>query len=200
MNPWKTVWIVLVGSLVWPALSSAQVGIDCATTQDVGYVEGVSYDICLIKLGGEPIAYEAGCAFYQMAQAAFADGIVLEVSSGFRTNDLQQYFYDCMISGACNNGNPAADPGYSKHQSGLAIDVKLHDLCPKYTPVSVCLEKSDIFAWLHANANDFGFEMTFTPECWHWVYQGGGPAGCPCEGCEPGCNGTKIIDLSLIHI
>ena len=99
MVGWKKGWVLLLAGLVWPGVASAQVGIDCTTTQDVGYVEGVSYDISLITVGGYPIGYEAGCAFYQMAQAAFADGIVLEVSSGFRTNDLQQYFYDCMIRG-----------------------------------------------------------------------------------------------------
>jgi LAS superfamily LD-carboxypeptidase LdcB len=39
----------------------------------------------------------------------------------------QTYLYNCYLSGNCNSGNLAARPGYSNHQSGLAMDIAVAD-------------------------------------------------------------------------
>ena len=82
-------------------------------------------------------------------------GKTLEVSQSFRSMADQQYFYNCMITKACNHGNLAGKPGYSKHQAGLAIDLRRTNGAIEYKA---------------KNMADFGFRdgMTFSqPEDWH---------------------------------
>jgi len=194
----RTIALVLViwGVTSWLLVPAAEaLPIDCTTTMDTGYIDGNSYPIELISVDNKPIGYDAGCVFWAMAQDAMADGIELKITSGFRTHSSQTYLYNCHINCNCNNCNDAAPPGYSLHQSGVAIDVSgIGDPCPINTSVATCLQESEIFAWLHENAGGYGFAMTYAPECWHWVYQGGGPMECPCEGCTPACQGNEILN------
>ena len=88
-----------------------------------------------------------------MRQAAAADGIELTIRSGFRTHEQQARLYRAWRAG---EGNRAARPGRSLHQSGRAIDLAVRD------PV--------VRAWLETHARRFGFHRTVKSEPWHWEY------------------------------
>jgi hypothetical protein len=135
--------------------------VDCRTTRQTAYERGRSFGIDVIKIGGKPASKPTGHAFLKMQAAAHAAGVRLVINSGFRTNAEQQYFYGCYQSGNCNNGNLAARPGYSNHQSGRALDLTTS-------------------TWLANNASRFGFKRTVPSEAWHYEYMTGTDPGGPC--------------------
>lgn len=57
----------------------------------------------------------------KMLKAAKNSGVALSISSAYRSNAKQTELYNCAPG--CTGGNPAAKPGYSNHQSGVAFDV-----------------------------------------------------------------------------
>ena len=145
---------------------------DCTERTDTGYVDGDAFPIVVVTVDGKPAELESANAYWVMKQAALADGVELDVSSGFRTWEEQEYFYNCYINQNCNGGNLAARPGYSNHQSGHAFDLNTSD--------------GGVYDWLNNNAARFGFERTVPSEPWHWEWWGGGPGGGPCtsEPCQ----------------
>ena len=103
---------------------------------------------------------------YQMIQAAIQDGVNLKVegSSAFRSYEHQvELRKDWCARGDCGG---AAQPGYSNHEMGLAIDFDLPG-----TAHSATRTNSKELRWLRANANKFGYDDTVMPkEDWHWAY------------------------------
>jgi len=71
----------------------------------------------------------------------------------------------------CNSCNVAAAPGYSNHQSGLALDLNTSE--------------GSVYDWLSAHGGTYGFARTVASERWHWEYQGGSPGTGPCV---PSCD------------
>lgn len=141
--------------------------IDCEEHQDVGYVKGEPFDITVVTVDGKPVEVQTANAYFQMQEAAAADGVGIKVVSGFRTMAEQEYLYDCYINCSCNNCNLAAKPGFSNHQSGHALD--LNTGAP------------GVYDWLEAHGDEWGFERTVPSEDWHWEWWGGGPpASGPC--------------------
>lgn len=118
---------------------------------------------------------ETQSAFDKMAAAAANDGLELWVCSGFRSYDYQATLYD---SYANDYGKETADtfsarPGYSEHQTGLAIDVNYADDSFAETPEA---------AWLAENCYKYGFIIRYPKgkeaitgyqyESWHVRYLG----------------------------
>lgn len=60
-----------------------------------------------------------------MQTAAYKDGISLWVCSGYRSYYDQRYLYNmyCNRDGKAAADKYSARPGYSDHQTGMAIDV-----------------------------------------------------------------------------
>jgi hypothetical protein len=139
------------------ALRSA---VSCTERTDTGYRSGKPFTITVITVGGKPVAKPAGHAFLKMQAAADAAGVRLAIASGFRTMAEQQHLYSCYVHKNCNDGNLAAKPGYSNHQSGSALDLSTS-------------------TWLANNAHKFGFERTVPGEPWHYEHSGADPGG-PC--------------------
>jgi hypothetical protein len=135
--------------------------VSCKEKSDTAYRGGSPYSIQVIHVGGKPTTKTTGHAFLKMQAAANADGVRLSLTSGFRTMAEQKHLYNCYTSRSCNNGNLAARPGYSNHQSGLAVDVSTS-------------------TWLARNASRFGFVRTVSKESWHYEYHGKDPGG-PCS-------------------
>ena len=136
--------------------------VDCVERDAIAYVSGSPKAIAVVTIDGKRVTRATGHAFLRMQRAAHAAGVYLSLTSGFRSYEEQDYLYGCYLSGGCNGGNLAARPGYSNHQSGVAIDVSTS-------------------SWLAANAPSFGFERTVPGEPWHYELRGGDPGG-PCAG------------------
>lgn len=136
--------------------------VSCRERKETAYDNGRARPISVIMVGGKPVAKATGHAFLRMQRAAMDAGVKLSLVSGFRTQAEQQYLYNCYRTGACNNGNLAARPGYSNHQNGLALDLSTS-------------------AWLAANASRFGFVRTVPSENWHYEYRAGKDPGGPCS-------------------
>ena len=84
----------------------------------------------------------------------------LGISSGFRSRDEQQRLYDAYLRG---EGNLAAKPGSSNHESGFAIDIDYPND-----------NRSAAAAWVRANAARFGLALPVRGEDWHLELAGKG--------------------------
>ena len=144
--------------------------VDCHLTKAAAFDHGNPFTIEVIDIGGKPASKPTGDAFLKMQKAADAAGVTLTIKSGFRTMAEQQHLYGCYIHHTCNNGNLAAKPGYSNHQSGRALDLT-------------------VSSWLVNNAARFGFRRTVPSEVWHYEFFGNDPGG-PCDGASPDAPAT----------
>lgn len=109
-------------------------------------------DIDVVELDGKKVAVKTARAWETLKNAAAADGIHLQLNSGFRTMPEQRHLYQ-------KYGAPrAATPGYSNHQHGQALDIDAAN--PEHK------------RWLFDNAPGFGWRNTVSFEPWHWEYFG----------------------------
>ena len=111
-------------------------------------------------------------AFVRMAAAAKKDGIQLIADSGYRSARYQRQIIRRRLA---EGEKPArilsmvAPPGYSQHETGLALDL---------VPSEASFAKTDIYRWLKSHASEFGFFETYPDdpnrshpwEPWHWAY------------------------------
>lgn len=116
--------------------------------------------------------------FTRMANAALADGIQLYVTSGYRGYAEQNEVYNTWVQtvGEEQAPNYAALPGYSEHQTGLALDI--FTLGETTNTFANCATAK----WLAEHAPEFGFilrygetstELTgYDYEAWHFRYVG----------------------------
>ena len=113
--------------------------------------------------------------FYKLQSDAAAQGLNIWLSSGFRSYDYQNQIYNNYVA---RDGQAAADtysarPGYSEHQSGLAIDVNQIDDSFIGTPEAI---------WLENHCHEYGFILRYPQgkqditgykyESWHIRYVG----------------------------
>lgn len=135
----------------------------------------------LEKLGGRygvgSMVPEAAAAFRAMADAAKQDGISLRSVSAYRSYQTQQGLYQHYVSidGKANAERYSARPGYSEHQTGLALDINT-------ASISAHFENTAEYAWLWANCARFGFLLRYPREKesitgyryepWHYRYVG----------------------------
>lgn len=120
----------------------------------------------------------AAQAWRDMKAAAAADGVKIHLVSAFRSIERQVEIVrrklgqgqslDAILSAS-------APPGFSEHHSGCAIDIGT----PDSAPLEAEFESTAAFAWLCANAERFGFTLSFPRgnaygyqyEPWHWRYR-----------------------------
>jgi hypothetical protein len=121
---------------------------------------GGGYGGLLIFRDGEGMRPDVAAAYDQMAAAARADGVVLMVVSGFRSDAEQAELFAA-------NPDPTwvAPPGQSLHRCATELD----------------LGPSSSYGWLTANATRFGFVQRYSWEAWHYGYEAG-PAPCSSAG------------------
>ncbi len=144
---------------------------DCTERQDVGYDSGTQFDITVVTIDDNPVEKDTANAYWVMREAAAADGVDIHINSGFRTMEEQEYFYMCYTCCCCNSCNLAAEPGYSNHQSGHALDLSTSN--------------AGVYSWLVAHGAEYGFANTVPSEDWHWEWWGGGPGGGICDLAAP---------------
>lgn len=149
--------------------------IDCAPTPATGYVSGASRSISVVHVDGKPAELATAEAYHLMQREAAREGVHIRVVSGFRTQAEQQYLYSCYTNCSCNNCNLAAYPGYSNHQSGIALDLNTH--------------APGVLSFLRRRGQAFGFFETVPSEDWHWEFHGPSPGAGPCSGGDSGGSG-----------
>jgi len=117
-------------------------------------------------------------AWQTMKQMAARDGITLEIVSAFRDREEQaQIIRDKLAQGFAIEHilTLSAAPGYSEHHTGRAVDINTPGCEAREEP----FEQTDAFRWLVANAENFGFSLSyprgnglgFIYEPWHWFYR-----------------------------
>ena len=114
-------------------------------------------------------------AWTEMAEAAKAEGIVLNIISCYRSSQTQDYLYNNYVNleGAAAADTYSARPGHSEHQSGLCFD--LNSLAYNFAFTAEG-------KWLNDNCYKYGFCIRFPYgkddltgylyESWHLRYVG----------------------------
>jgi D-alanyl-D-alanine carboxypeptidase len=112
-----------------------------------------------------------------MRAAAARESVELQVVSAFRSADYQLG----LLRRKLERGQSirqilrvSAAPGYSEHHSGRALDLT----SPGFKPLEEEFEHSAAYAWLSANAQRFGFRLSYPRENqhgiafepWHWCW------------------------------
>ena len=121
-----------------------------------------------LTTSGAPMANIVRDGFGEMRTAAREDNITLLIASAYRSADEQERLLNELGSSI------AARPGYSEHQTGLAIDFSYGGLTQE--------ETNRMWAWLAKNAYKYGFILRypegreditgFAYEPWHYRYVG----------------------------
>jgi hypothetical protein len=109
---------------------------------------------------GKPMRPDVAAAFDRLAAAASRDGVVLTVTSAFRS-DAEQ----ARLFAARPDPRWVARPGTSLHRCATELD----------------LGPGSAYAWLAANAGRFGFLRRYPWEPWHFGFVRG-PAPCSAFG------------------
>lgn len=118
-------------------------------------------------------------AFINMWNAANEEGIYLIVNSSYRTyadqEETYNYYKDTYSEEYADS--IAARPGYSEHQTGLAIDI-----FSKSNTARATFKESNAYKWLTENAYKYGFILRYEEgkehltgydaESWHYRYVG----------------------------
>ena len=122
----------------------------------------------------------AANAFEKMIAAAKKEGFILNACSAYRSYAYQVDLYN---NGADNYGQEYADrywtrPGFSEHQSGLSVDIRMDNDCSDLDAV----RNNPHYAWLLKNMHKYGFILRYpddkedktkiAPESWHLRYVG----------------------------
>jgi D-alanyl-D-alanine carboxypeptidase len=134
------------------------------------------------SIGTKLLAPAARAAFEKLCADAQSLGYALYATSAYRSYDRQAQVYadSALPSQGGNKPDPdltAARPGFSEHQTGLAVDVT-HAL----SPTNEKLEDSAVYKWYTKNAHKYGFILRYPKdrasvtgyafEPWHLRYLG----------------------------
>ena len=126
--------------------------------------------------GEEYLTKEAKEAYDKMCKASHEAGLSLGVTSSYRSYESQESVYNSYLK---SNGQDyvnkyVATPGYSEHQTGLALDIK----STKSSPFKTTKE----YKWMLDNSYKYGFILRYeedkeaitgyNPEAWHFRFVG----------------------------
>lgn len=133
----------------------------------------------LVSFDGFLLRKEAATQLRAMLASATTDGMPFSLSSAYRSYENQHETYQHWTS--VNGSQSAADmvsarPGFSEHQTGLAVDLKIGGCALE------CFKSTPAYGWLKKHAAYYGFierypeDLTaitgYAPESWHWRYVG----------------------------
>lgn len=128
------------------------------------------------------LTFAASEAYKKMVDAANKDDVTLTLESGYRSYESQDklYRYYSDLQQQAELDSYSAKPGYSEHQTGLAVDVggTSNPTCN----VRACFADTPEAAWLMENAHKHGFIIRYPQgkqditgykyEPWHLRYTG----------------------------
>ncbi|GAA2227403.1 M15 family metallopeptidase [Herbiconiux moechotypicola] len=133
---------------------------------------------------GHLLRADAAASLEQMFAAARAEiGVQLVAQSGYRSYDSQVYAYNYYVNllGVDGADLTSARPGYSEHQTGMAMDILGQDSSCTLDD-GPCFSTAASGQWLAANAWRFGWILRYpdgaTPitgyefEPWHYRWVG----------------------------
>lgn len=118
---------------------------------------------------------EAFSALESMCRAAKDEGVVLTVSSTYRSYEYQKNLFDywVQVDGLEEAERESARAGTSQHQLGMAVD---------FAPVSDNFAETPAGRWMYENAFKYGWSLSFPHEyedvtgykweSWHFRYIG----------------------------
>lgn len=125
---------------------------------------------------------EAAAALEELFDGAAEDGITLYATSGYRSYSTQKAIFERKLDSMDEKTANAsvAKPGYSEHQTGLAMDVEGETT--KGTGLTAAFGESPEGIWLAENCWDYGFIIRYPKgktnitgyiyEPWHIRYVG----------------------------
>ncbi|MFJ6002711.1 D-alanyl-D-alanine carboxypeptidase family protein [Arthrobacter sp. NPDC092385] len=135
----------------------------------------------LVGVEGPLLRSDAAQQFSRLLADARAGGIAMVPISGYRSYDTQASLYASYVNryGQATADLISARPGYSEHQTGLAVDIGISDgTCS----LQECFAGTPAGAWAAGNAWRYGFVIRYpqgqTPvtgyayEPWHLRYVG----------------------------
>jgi D-alanyl-D-alanine carboxypeptidase len=108
-------------------------------------------------------------------------GNQMQIQSAYRSYDVQVNVYNGWVAqlGQAGADLTSARPGYSEHQTGLAVDISA---VPATCALDQCFAKTDQGKWLAKNAYKWGFVLRYPNkmtkitgyefEPWHYRYVG----------------------------
>lgn len=121
----------------------------------IAYRNGSQCEIQVSRLSGTDLdghplwlRHDVAKKWAELRRDAKSNGVSIKINYAFRTAKQQRRLYNKWGSGR------AAKPGYSKHQSGTAIDIKYN---------------GKVLLWMRTNAHKYGFKE-LPGEPWHWFY------------------------------
>lgn len=138
--------------------------------------------IDLVNSVGATISTKALTDFDTMNNAALAAGVNFTIVSSYRSYDTQNYLYNNYVAsyGQAVSDTFSARPGYSEHQTGLAID--LGSSTGAVCNLDDCFGSTIEGAWLAQHAYEYGFLLRYPSdkqqitgyksEPWHFRYIG----------------------------
>ncbi|WP_454048621.1 D-alanyl-D-alanine carboxypeptidase family protein [Cellulomonas sp. Marseille-Q8402] len=135
----------------------------------------------LVPVAGYEVRSALAPSLTAMLAAAAADGVAVELRSGFRSAEYQAGVHAGWAErvGQARADEVSARPGHSEHQTGLAVDVGSgsRPACD----FQACFDETPEGRWVAERAGEFGFLVRYTaanqavtgyaPEGWHlrWV-------------------------------
>jgi D-alanyl-D-alanine carboxypeptidase len=137
-------------------------------------------DLSIVR--GYQVARPAAGPLTRLLAAGDAAGLGLKIESAFRSFAYQVHVHDQLVTtqGSSTADRVSARPGYSEHQTGLAVDLTTpaHPACD----LAQCFARTPAGRWLAQRAWRFGFVVRYTagnqavtgyePEPWHLRYVG----------------------------
>ena len=135
----------------------------------------ISNMYCFTEMYIDGKVYEA---YKKMYKDALNDGIKFLITSAYRSYDSQVKVFDeyRKTKGEDYAEKYVAIPGYSEHQTGLALDIFT------YGSTMASFENTKGFKWLKDNSYKYGFILRYTKdlqnllgttyESWHYRYVG----------------------------
>lgn len=135
----------------------------------------------LQTVGSVQLRADAAAAAHRMIEAAARDGVSLSPISGYRSHQTQKATYRQWVStyGQERADVASARPGYSEHQTGLAVDFGGSGACD----LQPCFRDTPAAHWLAEHGAEYGFILRFPwqqqdttgywYESWHlrWIGQ-----------------------------
>jgi D-alanyl-D-alanine carboxypeptidase len=125
---------------------------------------------------------EAATALQSMFAAAASEGAgAMQIQNAYRSFVVQTNTHNSLVRslGEAKADAQSARPGYSEHQTGLAVDIAAS---PSRCDIQACFAQTPQGSWLAASAYRFGFVLRYPSdkqavtgyvfEPWHYRYVG----------------------------